>query len=131
MTDPLEGDFKLSEIVLHLFSKASKRAKINTIKIDDAIVADKNGMPDIMRYFINDFYTATNDSREFLFFEISEEDPINVISPLRLIYDHIQIQGCSDGGLGASRPSPHYCQICKKFYQNSTMLQESWPQYFS
>ena len=83
MTDPLEGDFKLSEIVLHLFSKASKRAKINTIKIDDAIVADKNGMPDIMRYFINDFYTATNDSREFLFFEISEEDPINVISPFK------------------------------------------------
>ena len=90
------------KIVNYILNKASKTTKIDTIKVEDKIVTDKNEIPNIMnKYFcnvgeslkkkipnkpnplLNGIYNVNRDSNEFLFSEISEMEIISIISTFK------------------------------------------------
>ena len=90
------------KIVNNFLNQTPTTTKIDTIKVEDKIVTDKNEIPNIMnKYFcnvseslkkkipgkpnplLNGTYNVNRDSKEFLFSEISEKEIISVISKLK------------------------------------------------
>ena len=97
------GNLKETWKIVHSFvNKTSNTTKIDTIKVEDKIVTDKNEIPNIMnKYFcnvgeslkkkipnkpnslLNGIYNVNRDSKEFLFSEISEEEIISITSTFK------------------------------------------------
>ena len=97
------------KIVNSFLNKTSKTTKIDTIKVEDNIVTDKNKIPNIMnKYFckvgeslkkkipnkpnplLNGIYNVNRDSKEFLFSEIFEKEIISVISTFKTSKGQVQ-----------------------------------------